>query len=76
MSDLYKDFQKLELHLQMLPGAVKCTPLDGMYVREVTRVHTICDNYIQSAIKYKSITLRSVQAYFNMLDDTGHHSNS
>lgn len=32
VSDLYKDdidFQKLKLHLQMLPDAIKCTPLDA-----------------------------------------------
>lgn len=43
---MYKDdidFQKLKLHLQMLPDAVKATPLDGIYVRKVTRVQTICD---------------------------------
>ena len=55
VSDLYKDdidFQKLELHLQMLPDAIKCTPLDGIYIREVTRVQTICDIFNQqSSIK-------------------------
>ena len=44
----------------MLPDAVKSTTLDGIYVREVTRVQMICD--IQSAVKYKNI-FRNVQAY-------------
>ena len=55
ISDLYKDdidFRKLKLHLQMLPDAVKATPLDGIYVRKVTRVQTICDIFNeQSSIK-------------------------
>ena len=55
VSDLYGndiDFRKLELHLQMLPDAVRATPLDGIYVREVTRVQTICDIFNQqSSIK-------------------------
>jgi len=46
------DFQKLKLHLQMLPDAVKATPLDGVYARKVTRVQTICDLFNeQSSIK-------------------------
>ena len=57
VSDLYRndiDFRKLELHLQMLPDAVyvRSTPLDGVYVREVTRVQTSCDIFNQqSSIK-------------------------
>ena len=36
----------------MLPDAVKATPLDGVYVRKVTRVQTICDIFNeQSSIK-------------------------
>ena len=36
------DFRRLKLHLQMLPDAVKATLLDGIYVRKITRVQTIC----------------------------------
>ena len=39
--DLYEgdiNFRKLKLHLQMLPDAVKSTPLNGIPIREVTRV--------------------------------------
>ena len=38
ISDLYKDdidFPNLKLHLQMLPDAVRATPLDGVYVCKV-----------------------------------------
>ena len=74
ISDLYKediDFRKLKLHLQMLPDAVKSTPLDGIYVHKVTRVQTICDIF-----KYKSIAFGSAQAHSNILDHTCHYSNS
>ena len=32
------DMQKLKLHLQLLPDAIKSMPLDGIPIREVTRV--------------------------------------
>ena len=35
------DFNKLVLHLKMLPDAIKVVPLDGMQIREVTKVQTI-----------------------------------
>ena len=30
------DFNKLVLHLKMLPDAIKAVPLDGMQIHEVT----------------------------------------
>ncbi len=36
------DMQKLKLHLQMLPDVIKCSLLDGISIKKVTRVHTIC----------------------------------
>ena len=37
------DFNKLVLHLKMLPDAIKAVPLDGWQIHEVTKVQTICD---------------------------------
>ena len=37
------DMQKLKPHLQLLPDVIKLIPLDGIPIREVTRVQTICD---------------------------------
>lgn len=37
------DFPKLKLHLQMLPDAIKAKPFDGIHIREVTKIQTICD---------------------------------
>ncbi len=36
------DMQKLKLHLQMLPDVIKCSLLDGISIKKVTRMHTIC----------------------------------
>ncbi len=36
------DMQKLKLHLQMRPDVIKCSLLDGISIKKVTRVHTIC----------------------------------
>ena len=37
------DFEKLKLHLQMLPDAIKAVSFDGIQIREVTKIQTICD---------------------------------
>lgn len=37
------DMAKLTIHLQMLQDAIKSTPLDGILIREVTSIQTICD---------------------------------
>ena len=34
---------KRKLHLQLLPDAIKSMPIDGIPIREVTRMQTICD---------------------------------
>ncbi len=36
------DMQKLKLHLQMLPDVIKCSLLDGISIKKVTQVHSIC----------------------------------
>ena len=36
------DFQKCLLHLQMLPDAIKSTPLNGIPIQQVTLISTIC----------------------------------
>ena len=37
------NMQKLEIHLQLLPDAINLMPLDGIPIREVIQVQTICD---------------------------------
>jgi hypothetical protein len=44
--NLYKndlDITKLNLHLQMLPDVIRCVPINGINVKQVTRISTICD---------------------------------
>ena len=67
------DFRKLKLHLQMLPDAVKSTPL-GWYTH--SRGCQFADDFwhVQSAIIL--VTLRSAQVYFSILALTCHYSNS
>ena len=43
------DFSKLSLHLKMLPDAIKAVPLDGITIREVIRVQTLCDVFNKQA---------------------------
>ena len=43
------DFSKLSLHLKMLPDAIKVVPLDGITIREVTRVQILCDVFNKQA---------------------------
>ena len=46
ISTLYQndiDMTKLNIQLQMLQEAINSTPLDGIRIREVTRLPTICD---------------------------------
>ncbi len=43
------DFSKLSLHLKMLPDAIKAVPLDGITIREITRVQTLCDDFNKQA---------------------------
>ena len=43
------DFSKLSQHLKMLPDAIKAVPLDGITIREVTRVQTLCDVFNKQA---------------------------
>ena len=46
------DFQKLKLHLQILPDAIKAVPLNGIQIRQVTLIQTICDVFNeQSSLK-------------------------
>ena len=42
------DFSKLNLHLKMLPHAIKSTPLNGIHIKEVTKISTICDVFIET----------------------------
>ena len=35
--------EKLKLHLQLLPDAIKSVKLNGIPIKEVTRISTICD---------------------------------
>ena len=37
------DMEKLKLHLQLLPDAIKSVDLNGVRIKEVTRMSTICD---------------------------------
>ena len=37
------DFNMLNLHLQMLPDAIMSTPLNGIHIKEVTKISAICD---------------------------------
>ena len=60
----------------MLPDAVKATPLDGVYVRKVTRVQTICDLFNEeSSIKALLSEVHKLILII-MLDHTCHYSNS
>lgn len=51
MADIYHtvdiDMHKLKLQLLLLPAAVKSVPLDGIQIRQVTRIPTICDIFNQ-----------------------------
>ena len=48
------DVKKLELHLKMLPDAIKTVSLDGMQIRKVTRVQTIC-NVFNKQTSFKAL---------------------
>ena len=37
--------EKLKLHLQLLPDAIKSVKLYGIPIKEVTRISTICDAF-------------------------------
>ena len=43
------DFSKLSLRLKKLPDTIKAVPLDGITIREVTRVQTLCDVFNKQA---------------------------
>lgn len=51
LCDLYQrdvDFLKLKLHLQMLPDVVQSTSQNGISLKEVTSIVTICDLFNQN----------------------------
>ena len=46
LMEMYKNdiiMEKLKLQLQLLPDAINSVPIDGIRIKEVTRVQTICD---------------------------------
>ena len=50
------DMQKLKLQLQLLQDAIKSVPLDGIRIREVTRIQTICDVFNKESSLKKFLT--------------------
>ena len=36
------DMERLKIQLRMLPDVVKVTPMDGVHIKEVTHVQTLC----------------------------------
>ena len=61
------DFNKLVLHLKMLPDAIKAVPLDGMQIHEVTKVQTICDVFNkQTSFKVMSEVHKLVLLYLTV----------
>ena len=61
------DFNKLVLHLKMLPDAIKAVPLDGMQIHEVTKVQTIRDVFNkQTSFKVMSEVHKLVLLYLTV----------
>ena len=59
MMEMYKndiDMEKLKLHLQLLPDAIKLVNLNEVPIKEVTRISTICDVFNAQPILKSFIT--------------------
>ena len=59
VADMYHtdlDMHKLKLQLQLLPDAVKSVPLNGIQIKQVTRIQTICDIFNQQPSLKKFLT--------------------
>ena len=50
------DMQKLKLQLQLLQDAVKSVSLDGIQIREVTQIQSVCDVFNEESSLKKFLT--------------------